>query len=599
MCFFFRPEPSTSNASDIANSIESFASALQETGQLCDVHLQAELPDGSVEELPAHKLLLAFYCGYFKGMFCSRDASATTKLYLPGLPYTGVKMVVDYIYKRLSLKTILDSATALSVAAALGLNPPDSHERALLSVTFIHLQASRLYPGASTQSEVATHTATMAKAKSEALIEEQQPLQQTLHTFPSTTTETPMSAVHHHAASLQNQQQVIKTELETNNNFGGVDSAIMGLLRAHLNTPSNPRRVDIAYDGITPIARQTTESLQTSATALQQQTTEAKLQEAARLANDTGELGLLRHHLSAPRRASLSAAAASTSQTNPAHANTMVSALALQAGLSAEHSRLLTQTPTSAAAATAMGQALAKQHDLGMTLPTVLAQASEATGLPQPGTSLPPASHILPSTTNHHRAQPAPSEHLRAHALPTSAATQLASSLGGMMLPAGATSPSTLSALQAAGLLKHGSQVLPESHSSNKLPPISGLSLPPSMSTVLSTTSTQRSLALADHIARHGGDLGLGLTRPPSQADDVNPLKRTRLDAEAEAAAAAAIISVTASATANQSPHHWGYHESIIHSTNSELQITLSDMKGCICHFVKWQMHPFISKGAR
>ena len=21
------------------------------------------------------------------------------------------------------------------------------------------------------------------------------------------------------------------------------------------------------------------------------------------------------------------------------------------------------------------------------------------------------------------------------------------------------------------------------------------------------------------------------------------------------------------------------------------------DMKGCICHFVKWQIHPFISKG--
>ena len=26
--------------------------------------------------------------------------------------------------------------------------------------------------------------------------------------------------------------------------------------------------------------------------------------------------------------------------------------------------------------------------------------------------------------------------------------------------------------------------------------------------------------------------------------------------------------------------------------------IALLDMKGCICHFVKWQMHPFISRGA-
>ena len=28
-------------------------------------------------------------------------------------------------------------------------------------------------------------------------------------------------------------------------------------------------------------------------------------------------------------------------------------------------------------------------------------------------------------------------------------------------------------------------------------------------------------------------------------------------------------------------------------------QIVHLDMKGCICHFVKWQIHPFISKGTK
>ena len=28
-------------------------------------------------------------------------------------------------------------------------------------------------------------------------------------------------------------------------------------------------------------------------------------------------------------------------------------------------------------------------------------------------------------------------------------------------------------------------------------------------------------------------------------------------------------------------------------------QIVPLDMKGCICHFVKWQIHPFISKGTK
>ena len=30
---------------------------------------------------------------------------------------------------------------------------------------------------------------------------------------------------------------------------------------------------------------------------------------------------------------------------------------------------------------------------------------------------------------------------------------------------------------------------------------------------------------------------------------------------------------------------------------DSVVHIAPLDMKGCICHFTKWQIHPFISKG--
>ena len=33
--------------------------------------------------------------------------------------------------------------------------------------------------------------------------------------------------------------------------------------------------------------------------------------------------------------------------------------------------------------------------------------------------------------------------------------------------------------------------------------------------------------------------------------------------------------------------------------TTEDLQIVPLDIKGCICHFTKWQMHPFISKGSK
>ena len=35
-------------------------------------------------------------------------------------------------------------------------------------------------------------------------------------------------------------------------------------------------------------------------------------------------------------------------------------------------------------------------------------------------------------------------------------------------------------------------------------------------------------------------------------------------------------------------------------NTNSETgQVTTMDMKGCICHFLKWQIHPFIIRVTR
>ena len=36
----------------------------------------------------------------------------------------------------------------------------------------------------------------------------------------------------------------------------------------------------------------------------------------------------------------------------------------------------------------------------------------------------------------------------------------------------------------------------------------------------------------------------------------------------------------------------------IVRKVFKQLYIIPSDMKGCICHFTKWQINPFISKGS-